>query len=95
MKCNDYVFAHCHSPIGGMITRIAGKITKTKIIYTAHGFHFYKGAPLLNWMVYYPIELLCGYWTDILITINNEDYELAQNTLKRKRLFMYRVLELI
>ena len=86
MKCNDYVFAHCHSPIGGMITRIAGKITKTKIIYTAHGFHFYKGAPLLNWMVYYPIELLCGYWTDILITINNEDYELAQKHIKAKEI---------
>ena len=53
---NKYKFIHCHSPIGGVIGRLVCKNTKTKCIYTAHGFHFYKGAPLLNWLIYYPIE---------------------------------------
>ena len=67
---NQYLFCHCHSPIGGAIARIAGHATKTKIIYTAHGFHFFKGASVLNCAIYYPIELLFSYWTKCLININ-------------------------
>ncbi len=78
MKTNRYEFIHCHSPIGGLCGRIAGHITKTKVIYTAHGFHFYKGAPLLNWIVYYPIERFLSRYTDVLITINKEDYARAK-----------------
>lgn len=83
---NQYEFLHCQSPIGGVIGRLAGHKTKTKVIYTAHGFHFYKGAPWKNWMIYYPIEWLCSYWTDILITINSEDYTLAKKKFKAKRI---------
>lgn len=82
---NRYEFLHCHSPIGGVIGRAAGKLTGTKVIYTAHGFHFFKGAPLQNWLLYYPIEKLCSYWTDILITINQEDYALAKARMKAKK----------
>ena len=68
-----------------MLGRLAGKKCKVKkIIYQAHGFHFYKGAPLLNWLVYYPIERLLSHWTDIIITINQEDYKIAQ-TFKLKK----------
>lgn len=79
---------HCHSPICAAITRIvANKYRKkgTKIIYTAHGFHFYKGAPIKNWLIYYPIEKFCSRFTDILITINHEDYNLAQKKMKAKK----------
>ncbi|EHI61132.1 glycosyltransferase family 4 protein [Hungatella hathewayi] len=72
---------HCHSPIGAAVARSAFKKshkTGTKIIYTAHGFHFYKGAPLHNWMLYYPIEYLLSKWTDVIITINTEDYNRAR-----------------
>lgn len=82
---NKYEFIHCHSPIGGVCGRLAGKATKTKVIYTAHGFHFFKGAPLLNWILYYPIEKICSYFTDILITINKEDYELAKKRMKPQK----------
>ena len=75
---NKYEFIHCHSPIGGVCGRLAAKVTHTKVIYTAHGFHFYKGASKLNWMIYYPIEKVLSYITDVLITINKEDYELAK-----------------
>ena len=51
-------------------------------MYTAHGFHFYKGAPLKNWIIYYPVEKICSRWTDCLITITNEDYKFAKNILK-------------
>jgi glycosyltransferase len=82
---NQYLFCHCHSPIGGAIARSAGHATKTKIIYTAHGFHFYKGASVLNWAIYYPIELLLSYWTNCLITINKEDYYRAKYKFHAKK----------
>ncbi len=81
-----YSFIHCHSPIGGVVGRLAGRITKTKVVYTAHGFHFYKGAPLKNWFIYYPIEKICSYFTDVLICINKEDYKLAQRKMKAKKI---------
>jgi glycosyltransferase EpsD len=77
---NNYSLIHCHTPMGGVLTRLAGMAARkkgTKIIYTAHGFHFFKGAPLLNWLIYYPIEKWLSKYTDCLITINEEDYNLA------------------
>ncbi|TXC92374.1 glycosyltransferase family 4 protein [Metabacillus litoralis] len=77
---NDYKIIHCHTPMGGVLTRIAAKQTKkngTKVLYTAHGFHFCKGAPLMNWLLYYPIEKVLARYTDCLITINEEDYHRA------------------
>jgi glycosyltransferase involved in cell wall biosynthesis len=84
-----YDIIHCHTPTGGMLTRIAGrKVRKngTTIIYTAHGFHFYKGSPLLNWMLYFPIEYWLSKYTDILITINEEDYHLAQRYFRASQI---------
>ena len=86
MKQNGYAFCHCHSPIGGVVARIAGHRTRTKVIYTAHGFHFYQGAPVMNWLVYYPVEKMLSRWTDVLITINHEDYKLAKKKFKMKKL---------
>lgn len=73
-----YAFTHCHSPIGGVIGRLVAKKYKVRSIYTAHGFHFYKGAPLKNWLIYYPIEKFFSRFTDTLITINKEDYGRAK-----------------
>ena len=86
---NQYDIVHCHTPVAAMCTRIASrKVRKrgTKVFYTAHGFHFYKGAPIKNWLMYYPVEMICSYWTDMLITINNEDYALAKKRMKAKRI---------
>lgn len=83
-----YDIIHCHTPVGAMLTRIAAKKARnsgTKVIYTAHGFHFYKGAPLKNWLLYYPVEWLCAHWTDTLITINKEDYALARKRMHAGR----------
>ncbi|WP_160722279.1 glycosyltransferase family 4 protein [Bacillus sp. USDA818B3_A] len=77
---NEYDIIHCHTPMGGVISRMAAKEARnigTKLIYTAHGFHFFKGAPLINWAFYYPIEKFLSKYTDCLITINKEDYHQA------------------
>lgn len=89
-KRNGYEIIHCHSPIGGLICRLAYRFTKKskkgKMIYTAHGFHFFKGAPLRNWLLYYPIEKMCARFTDELVTINQEDYELAKKKMKARNI---------
>ena len=85
LRKNGYQFIHCHSPIGGVIGRLAAHKAHTKVIYTAHGFHFYKGAPVKNWIMYFPIEWMCSFWTDLLITINKEDYAFAQKHLHSKK----------
>lgn len=72
---------YCHTPVGAMLARLAGISARkkgTKVIYMAHGFHFYSGAPILNWMLYYPVEKFLSRFTDGLITINQEDYRRAQ-----------------
>lgn len=77
----NYDIIHCHTPLGGVLARLAAveaRARGTKIIYTAHGFHFYKGASPFNWMLYYPIEKQLAKITDCLITINTEDYLLAK-----------------
>lgn len=74
---------HCNTPVGGLLGRLAAlKSGINKVIYQAHGFHFYKGAPLKNWMIYYPIEKWLAHYTDVLITINQEDYDLAKRKFK-------------
>ena len=85
MAERNYSLIHCHSPIGGVLCRLAAKESRkqgAKVIYTAHGFHFYKGAPLKNWIVFYPIEKFCSRYTDTLITINREDYAFAKKHMK-------------
>lgn len=77
INSNSFRLIHCHTPMGGVIGRLASKEARkkgTKVIYTAHGFHFYNGASILNWLLYYPIEKWLSRETDCLITINDEDY---------------------
>lgn len=81
-----YAWIHCQSPIGGGLARIAAHQEQVFLIYTAHGFHFYKGALLKNWILYYPAEKLLAHWTDVLITISREDYRLAVRKLHAKKI---------
>lgn len=69
-----------NEPVMGVMTRLAAKKARkrgAKVIYMAHGFHFYKGAPKKNWLIWYPVEKLMCRYTDELITITQEDYDLA------------------
>lgn len=84
----DYDIVHCHTPLAAMSTRFASRPLRKdglKVIYTAHGFHFYSGAPLKNWLLYFPMEWLCAHWTDVLITINKEDFERAKKCMPAKK----------
>ena len=88
---NKYEIVHSHTPVGGVLARLAVKCAKRKYkirnIYTAHGFHFYKGASMLNWLIFYPIEKILSKYTDDLITINKEDYEIAKKKFKAKNIY--------
>jgi glycosyltransferase EpsD len=79
---NNYDIIHCHTPMGACLARLAARHCGAKVVYTAHGFHFFKGAPLLNWLVFYPIEKYLSKHTDCLVTINEEDYYLASKKFK-------------
>lgn len=81
---------HCHTPVASILTRLGAIKSRkygTKVIYTAHGFHFFKGSPLINWVIYYPIEKMCSYFTDVLVTINKEDYNLAMKKMKANKIY--------
>lgn len=82
---HSFDFIHCHAPIASIITRFVAAKHKVKLIYTAHGFHFYKGAPIGNWL-FYPLEKYFSKYTDILITINQEDYTRATKKFRAKRI---------
>lgn len=76
---NKFDFVDCHTPMGGVLARLAARATKTHPVqYTAHGFHFFTGAPIRNWLFYYPVERFLSRFTDTLITINREDFERAK-----------------
>jgi glycosyltransferase involved in cell wall biosynthesis len=86
MKSENFDAVHCHSPMGGVLARIVAKsIGLTPVVYTAHGFHFYDGAPWRNWLIYYNVEKLLSKYTDTIVTINEEDYERAK-TFKAKNI---------
>ena len=83
-----YDLIHCHSPIGGIICRLANKHSKhydsTRMIYTAHGFHFFKGNNPLKNFLFRNIERYGAKSTDTLITINKEDYAAAKKFKLKK-----------
>lgn len=85
MKSENFDAVHCHSPMGGVLARLAAKsLGLSPVLYTAHGFHFYKGAPLINWLLYYPVEKWLSKYTDVLITINKEDFETSKKFYAKK-----------
>ena len=90
IKKYRYKIIHCHTPVGGVVARIASAFVMGKwggrVIYTAHGFHFYHGAPLRNWLLFYPIEREMSWLTDTLITINSEDYSRVKNDFHARQI---------
>lgn len=91
IKENNFDMVHFHTPVAAFLGRYAAMKEKQKnIIYTAHGFHFFKGASLQNWLIYYPMEKLAINWTDKLITINEEDFQRAKK-MSGKNTKIYKV----
>lgn len=82
---------HFHSPIGAAVGRMAAKkitTTKTKIMYTAHGFHFFKGSSIFSWLIYFPLEFYLSNYTDVIITINKEDFSRASQLLRSEIIYV-------
>lgn len=89
-----YDVVHCNTPVVGVLSRLAARKQRangTKVFYTAHGFHFYKGAPWKNWVLYYPIEKYMCRYTDTLVTITEEDTLLAKKHFKVQVFHMHGV----
>lgn len=92
LKKGEVEVIHCNTPVGGLIGRICGKKYKVKkVIYTAHGFHFYKGAPIFNNTVLKWAEKIMAHWTDVLITLNEEDYQAAKKMKLKKNGKVYKI----
>ena len=86
----EYDIIMTNEPVMGVVTRLAAKKYRkkgTKVLYTAHGFHFFTGAPKLNWLIFYPIEKWLSHYTDALVTINTEDYDRAKRKFKAKNTY--------
>ena len=85
MEQEQFQLVHCHTPMGGVMARLAAHATHTgPVIYTAHGFHFFKGAKPVNWLCYYPMEKFLSRFTDQQICINHEDYQRAKKHFHAK-----------
>lgn len=85
IKSENYDLIVCNTPMGGILTRLAARTARkkgTKVIYIAHGFHFYKGSAKKNWLLFYPIEKVFSRISDMIITVNQEDYECAKKHFK-------------
>ena len=87
ISTDHYDIVHTHTPNASACARLACRnLRKTglRVIYTVHGFHFYKGAPLINWLIFFPAERWMSPHTDVLVTINKEDFAVAKERLKAK-----------
>lgn len=82
IRRENYDLVHCHTAMGAVVARLASqsfrKHGNLKVLYTAHGFHFFKGSPFQYWFFYYPVEKYLSRFTDAIITINHEDYNLIK-----------------
>lgn len=89
IEAEDYCLVHCHTAMGSVVARLAARRERAKghlkVLYTAHGFHFFKGGPKQYWLMYYPMERYLSRYTDAIITINQEDYELVRTRGFRNR----------
>lgn len=89
IKAERYCLVHCHTAMGAVVARLAAKQFRKsglKVLYTAHGFHFFKGSSIIYWILYYPMEKYLSLYTDGIITINQEDYKLIKNKKFRNKL---------
>jgi len=78
VRGNNYSLINCHQPVGGAMGRLAGRACQIPVVYTAHGFHFFKGAPIRNRIIYKQVEKYCSKMTDALVIMNQEDFESAK-----------------
>lgn len=84
LKQEGFDAVHIHTPIPGVIGRIAANKYRrkgTKVLYTTHGFYFHKKSDIKTKLIYKTVEIIMSAMTDAVITINKEDYEAAKRML--------------
>lgn len=91
IKNNEITGIHAHSPLGGIIARRAAHKMSVKVLYTAHGLQFFKGGPLRDWLLFFPVEWFYAHWTDALITINNQDFAISKYLPAKNRYLIHGV----
>ncbi|MFB8735827.1 glycosyltransferase [Bacillus sp. SL00103] len=87
-----YDFIHCHTPMGSGLADLQPKARAKKgrrYFTQPMVFTFLQGAPLQNWLLYYPIERWLARHTDALITINGEDFKRADRLSKERASVYY------
>ena len=85
IDAEQYDVIHTNTPVGGILGRLASRKARragARVFYTAHGFHFFRGGAKKNWMLYYPLEKYMCRYTDTLLTITDEDYQLAKKLFR-------------
>ena len=90
IRTHRYALVHCHTPIPSVLARLANLLAgkaRTTMLYTAHGFHFYRGGPRSYWLSYFPVEWALSMVTDGLITINREDFGHASSKLRCRKVY--------
>lgn len=91
LKEEHFDLIHTHTPVASAILRLAANSARrkgTKVIYTDHGFHFHKSSPCKNWILYYPMEYILAFYSDMIITINREDYNVIRNFPVKKKKYI-------
>lgn len=84
VKKEKYNMIHTNSPLASALIRVVARKNSVPVLYTVHGFQFFSGSNLKDWLIYYPIERFLAHWTTALITINQEDYQRAKKMHYRK-----------
>lgn len=92
IKTKKINIIHCNTPIGGVVGRLCGyRFGVDKVIYMVHGFHFYSGGNFLLNHIYKFIETYLAKLTDVIITINEEDYIAAKKMTLKENGKVYKV----
>lgn len=87
LRSGRFDLVHCHTPVASVLARIACLFAKGRpvVMYTAHGFHFFPGAPRSNWLLWFTLEWLLARITDVVVTINSWDHAAARDRLWARR----------
>jgi glycosyltransferase involved in cell wall biosynthesis len=90
IKKENYEIVHTHNHLIGILARIAAKIAGAPtIIHSPHGFYFHDDMPRYKYWLFYYIEKLMGYFTDLLFIENIENYQMCikTNLIMQKKLY--------
>ena len=79
IKKEKFDIVHTHSSKTGFLGRVAAKLAGTKkIVHTVHGFAFPSTENKLIKFIYFLMELIASYCSNIIIVMNESDERIAR-----------------